>query len=570
MNHHMFSLSVFPTATPSLRRLRWLVAALVMGVAVVVITVLGGSRADAAETCTGSDCDTVAFEDGLGFFTLYQDLKPHSLVGRFYYGNPGDRPLMGDWDCDGEQTPGMYRRSTGLVYLRNSNTQGVAHEQYIFGNPSDIPIVGDFNGNGCDTVSVYRPSEAKFYLSYTLDARVADIDYHFGAFGDVPVVGDWDGDGVDTVGIFRPSTGLVALSDSHTSGVVSKTYKFGGPGDTPLAGDWDGDGDDTVGLYRYASGTLYLSNRHSTGSADYSLVVGRYKHAVAASGVRSVPSGVVSVPGITPPPPRPASGQIRVSGDHDVVIENVHVTNPNGDCVVVSGSANVTIRNATIGPCGGNGVYITDSDHVTVTDSYITDAERGVLVHRSDSIKVDENVFVHTGRNFVQFDKVDGPGSSISYNRGKNELGGSSAEDLISLYQSNGTSGSPIRIVGNRLRDGGPSGSGSGIMLGDGGGSHQTAENNVLVDPGQVGIGVAGGYGMKVIDNQIYSSSHAWSNVGIYTWDLSGGCSDVEVRGNDVDFRSSSNRSNGYWNGGGCGADVYGNDWDADLGTWIW
>ncbi|HHC07443.1 MAG TPA: hypothetical protein ENK55_01820, partial [Actinobacteria bacterium] len=44
----------------------------------------------------------------------------------FYFGNPGDYPFMGDWDCDGVDTPGLYRRSDGYVYLRNSNTQGVA------------------------------------------------------------------------------------------------------------------------------------------------------------------------------------------------------------------------------------------------------------------------------------------------------------------------------------------------------------------------------------------------------------------------------------------------------------
>jgi hypothetical protein len=66
---------------------------------------------------------------------------------------------MGDWNCDGVQTPGLYRQSDGFVYLRNSNTQGVADITFFFGNPGDVPIAGDFNGNGCDTVSIYRPSE---------------------------------------------------------------------------------------------------------------------------------------------------------------------------------------------------------------------------------------------------------------------------------------------------------------------------------------------------------------------------------------------------------------------------
>ena len=259
-----------------------------------------------------------------------------------------------------------------------------------------------------------------------------------------------------------------------------------------------------------------------------------------------------------------------MSGENGAVIENVHISNPNGDCVRIAGSTNVTIRNATIGPCGGNGVYITDSDNITVSGNYITESARGVLAHRSDTIKVNENAFVYTGRNFVQFDKVNGPGSSISGNRGANQLGGSNAEDLISLFSSNGTSSSPIRVANNHLKDGGPSGSGSGIMLGDGGGSNQIAEGNVLVNPGQVGIGVAGGDNMRVIGNQIYSSSQPWSNVGMFAWAFGTGCGYVEIAGNQVDWSAAGGYRNSFWNGGGCNLDMYGNNLDANLGPWIW
>src|SRR3990170_4317252 len=42
------------------------------------------------------------------------------VVASFYFGNPGDYPIVGDWDCDGDDTPGIYRQSDGYVYLRNS------------------------------------------------------------------------------------------------------------------------------------------------------------------------------------------------------------------------------------------------------------------------------------------------------------------------------------------------------------------------------------------------------------------------------------------------------------------
>ena len=280
---------------------------------------------------------------------------------------------------------------------------------------------------------------------------------------------------------------------------------------------------------------------------------------------------VPAIPGFESPPPRPRTGPIVIRRESNVVIENLHISNPGGTCVTVTRSSNVTIRNSTIGPCGGEAVYLSDVDTAQVTGNYISGTNNGVLVHRSDSVAVDGNAFVNAGRNFVQFDKVNGPDSSISDNRGQNELGGSIVEDMINLYQSNGTAGSPIRIVGNHLRNGGPSGYGSGIMLGDGGGSHQIAQGNRLVNPGQVGIGVASGDGIRVIDNLIYSSAQSWSNVGLYVWNqYDSGCSSIEVAGNLVNWTAADGYSNGFWNGGGCDLNEYGNNWGANLGPGLW
>ncbi|MCI0544190.1 MAG: SpoIID/LytB domain-containing protein, partial [Actinobacteria bacterium] len=52
-------------------------------------------------------------------------------ISTIYYGNPGDQAFMGDWNCDGVETPGLYRQSDGYVYLRDSNTQGVADVSFF-------------------------------------------------------------------------------------------------------------------------------------------------------------------------------------------------------------------------------------------------------------------------------------------------------------------------------------------------------------------------------------------------------------------------------------------------------
>jgi parallel beta-helix repeat protein len=557
-----------PTSTKGAVGRRRSLILLIAFLAAAAMMVTMPKPAQAAEVCTGSGCDTVAFVDSNAIFSIYQDLVPSSPVGSFYFGNPKDEPLMGDWDCDGDQTPAMYRRSAGSMYLRNSNTQGIADRSFWFGIPGDVPLVGDFDGDGCDTMAIYRPSQAKFYLSDELGNVTADRVFYYGDFGDTPIVGDWNGDGVDTIGVYRASTGLIALRNSNTPGAPDRTFYFGDPHDKVIVGDWDGDGVDTIAVYRPSTGVLHITNSNRSGVASYTFYGPRNRIPVAASGITSVPNATVIVPGFEPPPPRSSSGPIRASGNN-VVIQNVHVSNPGGDCISVTNGSNVTIKNVTVGPCGGDAIYLSDVTNASVTGNYITDSERGVLVHRSDSVRVDSNTFINTGRNFVQFDKVNGANSSISGNRGQNELGGSNAEDLISLFTSNGTSASPIRIVGNHLRNGGPSHSGSGILLGDGGGAHQLVEGNVLVNPGQIGIGIASGTDVTVRNNLIYGDALGWSNVGMYVWNQYGNCGSIEVVGNQIDWRASGGYRNGFFNGGGCDAYIHDNNWNANLGPGI-
>ncbi|MDH3308147.1 MAG: PQQ-dependent sugar dehydrogenase [Acidimicrobiia bacterium] len=189
----------------------------------------------------------------------------------FYFGNPADVPFMGDWDCDGIDTPGLYRQADGFVYLRNSNTQGIADIEFFFGNPSDVPIAGDFDGDGCDTVSIYRPVNQTFYIINRLgDGKgglgAADFSFVFGNPGDEPFAGDFDDDGFDEVGLHRASTGLVYFRNTLTSGPADSEFIYGDPGDVILAGRWDGVGGDSVGIFR--SDGFHLRYTNTAGVAD--------------------------------------------------------------------------------------------------------------------------------------------------------------------------------------------------------------------------------------------------------------------------------------------------------------
>ncbi len=185
---------------------------------------------------------------------------------QFFYGNPGDLGFMGDWDCDGVDTVGVYR--DGRVYLRNANSPGIADLVYPLGNPGDVALAGDFDGNGCDTVSLYRPSQARFYVFNGLRDGTAASVYTFGNPGDVPFAGDFDGDGIDTFGVHRPRTGEVFLRNAHAAGAADVAFTWGDPGDLVAFGDWDGDGDATPGLVRRpapAEHHVYIRNVNTAG-----------------------------------------------------------------------------------------------------------------------------------------------------------------------------------------------------------------------------------------------------------------------------------------------------------------
>jgi hypothetical protein len=195
-------------------------------------------------------------------------------MSTFYYGNPGDVPFMGDWDCDGVDTPGLYRQSDGYAYLRNSNTEGVADIKFFFGNPGDIPLAGDWDGDGCDTLSIYRPSEQVFYIINELGSQdtglgAADYSFMFGNPGDKPVAGDWDGDGVDEIGLHRESTGFFYWRDTLDTGVADRSIFFGDPGDRFVSGDWGTiPGRDTPAVYRPSNGIVYFRYSLTEGNAD--------------------------------------------------------------------------------------------------------------------------------------------------------------------------------------------------------------------------------------------------------------------------------------------------------------
>lgn len=187
------------------------------------------------------------------------------------FGQAGDLALAGDWNGDGISDVGVFRNGqfllrqpTVITLFGGQTTIIIATITVNFGAAGDLPVVGDWNGDGRDTPGVYRPSTSTFFLTNsTTSTPPVDISFPLGTAGDLPVAGDWNGDGITTVGLYRPSNNTFFLTNSFAT-VVDISFPLGAPGDLPLAGDWNGDGIDTLGLFRPSTGTFFLANTFAT------------------------------------------------------------------------------------------------------------------------------------------------------------------------------------------------------------------------------------------------------------------------------------------------------------------
>jgi hypothetical protein len=287
---------------------------------------------------------------------------------------------------------------------------------------------------------------------------------------------------------------------------------------------------------------------------------------------------------------KPRSGPIRARSGQ--VIENLHVATAEGPCILVEGASDVTIRDSEIGPCGADGdpdtqgIEIRFAAHVTIQRNVIHDVSTAVYVMGSSHPIVMERNYVYNVRGplprgqMIQMNGVAGgasgskvicnvsdamPGFRLGVLHGDTAAG---IEDHINLFGSPGLDHDRTEIAYNRLRGGSKiSTSGSGIMMGEGGGGHVHAHHNTIVDVVNAGAGIAGGSNITFDSNRIYMHRNAgvYINVGLYGWGQDGAActGDHALLDNRIWTSASSGAQNPFWNDGNCepvilGGNVFG------------
>ena len=292
------------------------------------------------------------------------------------------------------------------------------------------------------------------------------------------------------------------------------------------------------------------------------------------------------------------SGPVNISGQNGTVIDGVHITNPNGDCLTITNSTNITVRRSEIGPCGGHGINISGGGTINIYDSYIhpekplstscCDTHDGILVVGTSGVSIQGNVIAY-GESNIEANNVsnvsvignlllnpinsDPSQPAPNQSRGQNFLvyyGSSNVtvqnnyafssldttkylfpenqEDSINFGVTTG-----IVARGNYVT-GGHSNSGCGIIADDSANSAQF-RSNVLVDTGQCGISIADGTNQVIDGNKILNTTPVagGGNTAISVWkQYSSACGPVQVSNNIASALDTSGNPNSYWDGGGC------------------
>jgi len=166
--------------------------------------------------------------------------------GMYYYGQPGDKPVAGQFMRVGLPSPAVYRPATGSWHLPGLSS-GIAH-----GQAGDIPVPANYYQFDVKVEpTVFRPSDGTWRK--LLPAGVYNPPIFLGAAGDIPVPGKWNRQlGIVQPAVYRPSTGM-------WYGMPEGPYQWGVPGDIPVPGDYNGDQVTDLAIYRPSDGVWWLN-----------------------------------------------------------------------------------------------------------------------------------------------------------------------------------------------------------------------------------------------------------------------------------------------------------------------
>jgi hypothetical protein len=278
----------------------------------------------------------------------------------------------------------------------------------------------------------------------------------------------------------------------------------------------------------------------------------------------------VEPPPVEPPPSgisflgRPAAAPIVRDGGSSVLIENVSIR---GGSLASPSGIGITIRNV-------DGVIrLVDIDLADLVGGiYLYNCRGTLLIDGIRSRNIGNGTIGAGKSNHIQLAECSLAGAIR-----RNRFLGGRTEDMLSTWHSGGRgAGQELVIEDNALQGlvadtatarAWDSSSGTGIIVGDGGGSAKNGwiivRRNTLLTPGQVGLQIIDGPGLQIYDNVIVAERRRQNNNPMTTWE---GNPKGVVRDNRYLWTKEDGSTPAPWSHNGwSGIDFRGNVEDASL-----
>lgn len=183
------------------------------------------------------------------------------------YGLETDKPLAGDFDCDGKSDKAVARSDGTFLHWFVKLSAGNAINGKIFGFAADQYFASDIDGDGCDELVVAQDhSGGIWWFSYSFKSKKQRGPIQWGLSGDT-LLGpmDFNGDGFADIIISRPTPlgGRAFFIREFKSKSPWSTYiELGLATDVPLTGFFNGQNVAEAAVYRPgqngAASTFYV------------------------------------------------------------------------------------------------------------------------------------------------------------------------------------------------------------------------------------------------------------------------------------------------------------------------
>jgi hypothetical protein len=123
----------------------------------------------------------------------------------FRFGAGGDMPVVGDWNGDGIDNIGIFRRGFWVLDMNGDGRFDANDKSFEFGNENSLPIVADVNTDGIDEVGSFNDGQWLFDADNDRATSDGDVRFEYGQRHDLPVVADFSGGGHVQFGVYSPS-----------------------------------------------------------------------------------------------------------------------------------------------------------------------------------------------------------------------------------------------------------------------------------------------------------------------------------------------------------------------------